>query len=227
MKREDKVKFAEDFIDKYLEQGFGVMSKSELDLLIFDQLKENGAWSDSASDFNIAQYLGISASRVRNLKDKLSRRTPLDEDTAKGKLRGIIKLQERWHEKSDEAKRGKVKIQIEDSYLRELAEDLVKNHGGIVDTSFNRSIIVMSGEIFFKLVYELLEKEEQDAVLKELGKPNKPSKKEKEHTPINTFIESFAKSAGEETGKKLVQLGFAAISGGASVVIDAINGIGS
>jgi hypothetical protein len=61
-----------DFITHYLfKQGFGVLSKSEIDLLLFASiLKFDNTLGKS--DYELSKYFQISQARIRSLKEKLS-----------------------------------------------------------------------------------------------------------------------------------------------------------
>jgi hypothetical protein len=58
--------FADDFINVYLQNGFGMMNKSELEILIFHLLR-NDDFCNQKSIFGISRVLHIPESKVRKL----------------------------------------------------------------------------------------------------------------------------------------------------------------
>lgn len=62
----NKDSFAEEFVERYLGQGFGLVSKSEFELLIFYLLRKYGS-IEKYTPFEISIALGISETRVKNL----------------------------------------------------------------------------------------------------------------------------------------------------------------
>ncbi len=222
-KESNKLPLPEDFVTEYLEHGFGSMTKSELELLIFERLLSRKAWQDPdnlPSEFDIASDLKVPVSRLRNLKDKLTRKAPPGGEEAKKKLREIITEYEQWHKKDNDS----VSIEIEDGYLREFAESLIKKHKGIVDTSFNRKIITMSGHIFLQLVSELIDDGKKNKVLAKFNQIRKKSNNQAFST-WDQFKDKFIEAAADEAGRKSVKLAFATLTGGLSGVSDIIEAV--
>lgn len=223
----DKEKFTEEFLKAYLQDGFTAMTKREIDLLILRLLvdhKDGWSWENPPNAFEMAQALKAKRTRLRSMMDELSFRNQMDDEAAKGRLRRII-LDRVGPESDTTFEGGTVRIQIEDGYLREFAKSLVQEDLGIVDTSFDRSIMSLSASKFLGLVGTLVNEATRSHMEAELKKHQDQLPKYEKQGIWKIFLESFVKSAGSELGKKAVKLGAAALTGGLSEVSDIIESI--
>lgn len=208
--------FAKDFLDAYLENGFLAMPKKEIDLTILELLiKHHETWNlaDPPTAFQLAQQLRAKRQRVRSMLDEISFRNAGDDEWAKKRLRDLLVKSER------DVEGNKVKIEIEDGYIREYAKSLVRKHFGIVDTSFNQAIVTVSGQKFMLLVAEVMPEDARKKIEDELRKHRdqlKPSAEGK--SLLRLFLENFVISAGKEGGQKSVRLAFAAATSGLSEI---------
>jgi hypothetical protein len=209
--------FAREFLDAYFEHGFTTMGKREIDLLVLRLIIEHSegwSWEDPPTAFELSQKLRAKRSRIRSMMDELSFRHLADEDRARIRLRKVI--EDRIREDGDQVfEESRVRIQIEDGFLREFAKDLVQKDYGIVDSSFNSSIIVLSGDKFLALVFEVLPESAREKVEKELERHKEELSATKQRGLFRMFIEQAVKGAGAEGGKQAVRFGVAALTGGA------------
>lgn len=212
----DKEKFTEEFLKAYLQDGFTAMTKREIDLLILRLLvdhKDGWSWENPPNAFEMAQALKAKRTRLRSMMDELSFRMFTDDDEARKRLRKII--EDRIREEGDDIfEDSRVRIQIEDGFLREYAKDLVQKDYGIVDSSFNSSIIVLSGDKFLALVFEVISDAARDRIAQELEEHRQSLHARENQNLFRMFIEQAVKGAGGEAGKQAVQLGITALTGG-------------
>lgn len=223
----DKTKFAEEFLKAYLQDGFTAMTKREIDLLILRLLvdhKDGWSWENPPNAFEMAKALKAKRTRLRSMMDELSFRNQTDDEGAKAKLRRII-LDRVGPDSDATFDGGTVRLQIEDGYLREFAKSLVQEDLGIVDTSFDRSIMALSASKFLGLVGALVSEDIRSHMEAELAKHQDQLPKNDKQGIWRIFLESFVKSAGAEIGKKGVKLGAAALTGGLSEVSEIIDSI--
>lgn len=223
----DRNKFAEEFLEAYLQDGFTAMTKREIDFLVLQLLvkhKKGWDWKNPPNAFELAKALKAKRTRLRSMMDELSFRTQMDDETAKERLRQIIL--DRVGPKSDATfDGGTVRMQIEDGYLREFAKSLVYEDLGIVDTSFDRSIMTLSASKFLGLVGTLVNEETRSHMEAALEKHRDQLPDNEKQGIWRIFLENFVKSAGTELGKKAVELGAMALTGGLSeisIIIDSI-----
>lgn len=208
--------FAKEFLKAYLENGFSTMTKREIDLLVLRLLvKHRGGWSwdDPPSAFDLSRELRVKRSRIRSMMDELSFRHQAEEQWAKERIRKIIQS---WiaDQRDELFEDGKIRLQIEDGFLREYAKSLVEKDYGIVDSSFDRSIVVLSGDKFLALVLKMMPADAYGAIESELEKHKEQLGKVDRKGLVRAFVEQVVKGAGQEVGKQAVNLGVTALTGG-------------
>lgn len=214
--------FTKNFLETYLENGFASMPKREIDLLILHLLMQHRTkWSGKniPTAFEISQILRSKRSKIRSMLDEISFRNQSDEK-AKTLISKIIL--DRISSKSDDLYSGKddtyVRIQIEDGYLRDFAKNLVQTDLGIVDTSFDRTILILSPKKFLTLVGFLLDDETRKEIEKELKKHSSKLGKKGKKTYWEIFLESIAESTGKEVGKSAVRVAEFALTEGITMI---------
>ena len=218
----DHESFGRDFLDLYLADGFTSLSKKEIDLAVLRLLLRHAqGWSEDRppSAFELAQPLRVKRGRIRSMLDELSYRRAPAEDELAHQLREILVN----GEKDLDGRR--VKIQVEDAYLREYAKSLVQKDLGLVDSSFDRSIISLSGNKFLALVGETVDPKTKRKIEAEINKHQRKSGAAAGENPLKDFLMEVVKGAGNEIGKKTVQVGFAALTGGLSEIPGLISSI--
>ena len=214
--------FIESFLDAYIRNGYGALPKREIDLLIVKLLLENvPTWTkDQPTSYVLSRALRLSPRRVQTMLDEIAYRDEKKDDSwCKEQLIEIIK-------RAEKIKRGEfVRFQIDDGLIRDYATDLIRSSYGIVDTSFNTSIIKLSGEQLSSLVLQIIDDQDRKKILDSIDKKKKELHQDtgKTKSAIRLFIDSFAEQAGKQAGKKTVNLGFTMLTGGVSDAIDLIN----
>lgn len=221
----DRESFANAFLEAYLRDGFANMPKREIDLLVLRLLLEHtDDWSldEPPNAFTLCQTLRAKRGRLRSMLDELSFRAAGDEERSKQRLRQLLMAAEKDYDQN------KVRVQIEDGYLRDYAKNLIQSDYGIVDTSFDRSIVSLSGSRFLMLVTELMTEEEKAVLERELeGHRAEIGAGGQREGLIRAFLRSCVEGAGKEVGSQAIRLGVAALTGGLSEisgVIDALLG---
>ncbi|GAA3874475.1 hypothetical protein [Celeribacter arenosi] len=223
----NKEKFTEEFLEAYLENGFTTMTKREIDLLVLRLLvdhREIWDWDTPPTAFEMSRDLRAKRSRIRSMMDELSFRMLASEDNAKARLRALI-LKQCENEGDAITHAGSIRLQIEDGFLRDYAKSLVQTDFGIVDTSFDRTIITLSGAKFLSLIASLFDKRKKEALHSELKKVETKIKKSGGKSLWRCFLESVAQGAGKEVGSKAVRLGLAALTGGVSEIATLVDGL--
>lgn len=223
----DKKTFSEEFLKAYLENGFTAMTKREIDLLVLRLIvdcRSSWNWDTPPTAFEMSRDLRAKRSRIRSLMDELSFRMLADEDGAKARLKALI-IKQCENEGDALTDNGSIRLQIEDGFLREFAKSLVQTDFGIVDSSFDRSIITLTGAKFLSLVANLFDDKQQATLDSELKKAEKKLKAKGSKTLWRCFLESVVQGAGKEIGSKAIRLGLAALTGGASEVVTLVDSL--
>ncbi len=143
-----------DFIQKYLERGFGSMSKNDFEVWIFHCLLQD-KYRDK-SDFEISCALKIPESKVKRLRYESELCYPdTDEEGRRLQLKEAI-CQATYREA-----RGQIAFAIDNKMLRSyLAECLRKDHR-YYDSSFVSNIVVVSACDFIYILEKIILTEEE------------------------------------------------------------------
>jgi hypothetical protein len=202
----NNAQFAEVFLKNYLVGGFGSLSKREIDLLVFRAYLEAkmGAPVQSvitkADPYQLGRDLNIRASRIRTMLDDLRYRYPPSEDELRSQLSEALKNGEIIPDKNT------LRIQIDDLLLRDYIRKTVRDHFGLVDTSFDRTIISLTPEKFLTLAIASQDKTSQAELEKrlkaikiksELGAPREGR--------VLWLIKKVGEGAANEVGKELFE----------------------
>jgi DNA repair exonuclease SbcCD nuclease subunit len=143
-------------LEAYCYPSFGSISKREFEIILFGELYTSGVLGKDV--YEISRRLRISTSRVKRLlleyglryKDKEDLREQLREA-----LRNVI---------VDKSESDWVLIYIEDPYLYEYIQELLKEEGFVSDMSFNRSLLKIRDEALAVLLVKVLSREEIENV---------------------------------------------------------------
>lgn len=179
LKDSDAKKLLTGFMDIYLEKGFGVMNKTEIEVLLYHTFKENGLLEGEC--FKDSFELRISESKARKLiyESQIKYANRNDEElnlylrTAIGNSLTHAVF----------SKKGKeIRFVIEDKYLRVAMNAKLRANHYFADTSFNRDIISLDEDTFVELIKLLVpnkkQKEVRDKLTKLLDKKERRKKKE-------------------------------------------------
>ena len=188
--------------ERFYQKNFGTLSKTDMETLMFsiyiEQILAKGDKDFSTySDYTLAKELGITQSKVSNLKVKKQLQYPHEYD---------------WRVSfasiSDRARyeNGKIIIQIPDINLYYEIKNAIEDKGGFVEVTLNRGLLVVPLNYFLNFMEFITEGEDQDRLRKAIRKEYQKYQKEQE------IIEK------EPIGKVLQKCG-------ASTIIGIIDGV--
>jgi hypothetical protein len=199
-------KFAQVFLTNYLVGGLGTLSKREIDLLVLRAYLEAKmgppiqAAITKADPYQLGRDLNIRASRIRTMLDDLRYRYPLSEDELRSQLKEALKNAEIILDKNT------LRIQIDDLLLRDYVRKIVRDRFGLVDTSFDRTIISLTPEKFLALAIasqdeasqaELEQRLKAIKLKSELGAPKEGR--------VLWLIKKVGEGAANELGKTILE----------------------
>lgn len=188
---EDKIKAFDKIAEHYYFANFGSMSKSDFETLMFSIyieqiLKNNDNDFIRYSDYKLSKELGITQSRISNLKIKKQLQYPHEFDWKKS-FTSVCKnmLYEN----------GKIKVQIPDVNLFYEIKNAVEVNGGYIEMTFTRNLLQIPIEYFLDLLVIVSDDEDRSEIRKCIRKKIRDNNKDKE------FIER------ESIGKQLKKYG--------------------
>jgi hypothetical protein len=202
----DKEKFAEEFMNRYAQRGFGSMNKSDFEILIFDLLRKYGDLKDK-TQFEISIDLQISDSKVRRLSYESDLK--YGQFTAEDIKIKFFKIVEQSKLRKD---LDKIEFVIENKFIRSSISAQLKRMGHYADSSFNAEII----RIHFESFIDLLEHYFSDELIEEIVKECKELVKEKDPNQITfkLLLRKYLEGVASTAGKKTVDLGLGLLTGG-------------
>lgn len=204
-----KLYFGEKFIERYLANGFGSMTKSEIDILVFHLLSESDQIKDT-SNYDVANTLRITESKVKSLR--LNAALKYQQANPKAVLSKIVKRITDEMSKP-EFQGGSVTITIENPVEKRELEHAIKESGRNIEYGFNRELLKISPISLFELVLTHLENPEDE--FKKIIQTHVQDKS-KQNAIINkslTLRQKIAK-VGEEINDKASLIGLIGAAGG-------------
>lgn len=176
--------------DKIAEQffyaNFGRMSKTDMDVLMFSIyieqiLRKSEDNMMTYSDYTMSKLLGITQSKVSNLKVKKELLYPYDDFDWRKSFERIVSNY-RYED-------GKIRLFIPDKNLYYELKNVIECSGGYVEVTLNSTLLQVSPTYFVDLLYATMPEKEKQIVKKDFIKTLK------EHKIDNTEFEK--KSIGD------------------------------
>ncbi len=164
--------FSNHLLQELLRNGWGTLSKRDLDLLLFMLLEKDGAWDRSASNYEVARALRLTEGRVALLrKDAYARWRLLNPEEPAAALRRIFessltkKKLEHVMKFATERRmsEGFIPLLIEHPDDRAEMERAIKVSGGVPVYERNREVILISHSDLVDIAeqHDLLQKDPQ------------------------------------------------------------------
>ena len=209
---ESRIGFANDLFELYLKNNFGSLNKTEFEELLLELLRRHSNLGNM-SNFEISINLHLHESRVRSMvyRSQLKYVSYKIEDIRKH-LFG--QLWQGYFEIKDDM----IRITLENQYVKQAVESIVKEKGGVPVGTFNKETLILSSDGFSRLLPSLFTDEEIKLISAEIRKKNAGSFE----TAIKSLIkpdsikESIIEICGsllEGVGKALVTSKFSSLLG--------------
>ena len=128
------------FLNEYLQRGFGSMNKNDFEVFIFNEYRKRG----SKSNREMSVELKIPESKVKRLAYEADLKYGYTDAQYKKDFAQIVRNAQYLDKK--------VKLVIEKIGLRKFIEAELKKQGKFLDSSFNSEIISMEYPDFSKLL---------------------------------------------------------------------------
>lgn len=204
----------------YYLRNFGSLNKSDMDVLMFSLLLEeilDKSENDinTYSDYVLAKQLGITQSRVSNLKQKKQLQYPYAK----------FKWEESFKRCCANARLdgGKIKINLRDINLYYELKNQIELMGGYVEASLTRNLLVITPAEFFDLTSQMISKSAKKKLEVEINTRYAGDKEFQERLEKEPFAKAFKKRFKDNMPEVLAEV-LKAFVPGTSVWIDALNG---
>ena len=162
-----KAKASDKIAEKYYFGNFGTMSKSDFETLLFSIyieriLDKSEKDMSTYSDYTLSKQLGITQSKVSNLKVKKELQYPRKGFDWKVSFSRICN--------NAQFENGKIKIHIPDKNLYLEIKNRLENMGEYVDVRLNPALLQITPQAFISLVISIAPEKDKDLLVKEINK---------------------------------------------------------
>ncbi|MGX6961110.1 hypothetical protein [Vagococcus xieshaowenii] len=161
----EKLKYFDEICEKYYQKNFGLTSKTEIDLLMFKFFYQNKikkkaeGFFNADSDYLLSKELGITQTRVRNLKIKKELLYPEENKDWKKDFLDLIAFAQ-----YDEQTK-KMILNISDPNLQIEIENHIEQRGLYIEKQLNSKLLIIRVEYFIELVISLDSTVSQDELI--------------------------------------------------------------
>lgn len=185
----DSDQFVKDFLQEYMENGIGVMSKREIDILVMNLLMNHGDLA-SKSNYDLSIMLQTPETRIKGLRYEARLRYPPDEEYVEREFLFVLARSQ------FDADKKKIVFIIEDKYLRYAIQGRLKAKGMYADSSFNTEIVKIDHSALETIIREMYGDESAKKYRKDFDKVLKQGGKLTFRDVKKNFILSAVKTLG-------------------------------
>ncbi len=185
--------------ERYYFGNFGTMQKSDLEVLLFSIyleriLEQSEKDEKTYSDYTLSKDLGITQSRVSQLKVKKQLKHPYERFDWKKSFKRIMG--------NAQYENGKIKIHIPDRNLFLELQNAVEESGGFIDVQLNSKLLQISPAFFLDLLMLICDETEKEEVR------TKILEKIRENDDIKTYFAEDALNEKAGLEKKSEDISF-------------------
>lgn len=194
----------DDFMNVYLDKGFGVMNKTEIETLMYHVFRKHGLLTGKCFDDSFK--LQIPEAKARKLiYESQVKYAGRNEDELTAYLRTIVG---KCLTHAFLSKNGKeIRFAIEDRYLRVALNAKLRANHYFADTSFNKDIISLDENAFREMIMILVPNFQRGEVLDKLNAVEL-SKETKAKNDVKEIVKDFIKEIFDKALiKGIMQIG--------------------
>lgn len=192
---QQKIEFAEAFLNRFLEHGLGEMTKRETEILVFNLLFYRTDVFIGQDNYSIANFFKITERKIKNyLTDAFLKYETPNHQIALEKIANMLFYYHSTRPQFIDEKREYLQLSLEDPILQREFEHAAKNLGHYVDYSFNRELLRIKSTAFLEVFtheFPGVEKQFLDTVKSNTEDEEEQQKLLNQSIPIGQRIESF------------------------------------
>ncbi|HCG7120905.1 TPA: hypothetical protein NJ321_004562 [Vibrio parahaemolyticus] len=205
-----KVEFLDFFLKRYLERGFGTLSKSEIDMLLMHLIMEHSDLKYKPNH-EVSLDLKLSETKVKNLIHKAKLQFIENHDEyVKAEFLALL------HKSKLETSKSKVIMVIEDAFVKQGIQARLKSLGHFADNSFNAELVKISLSSFYDLLRSFYEASDVALFEQEINEALENDDENK--IEFKGLLKSFLEGASAKAGEKGMEALFAVATGGLSEI---------
>jgi len=193
--------FKSQFLNTYLANGFGSLSKRDIDILVIHLLDEYGMADGkplkALSNQSASVLLRIPNPKIKALRYEATLKyTPNNQDLAKLRLLEVIAKSQLDFDKK------RIGLVVEDSFTRNWLQGHLKDQGFVFDGTFNSEIVRADAEQLCNVLLSIYDKRAVDAFKEKI----KQIRQSESKLTFSDAKKEFLKGAASALGKAAVGL---------------------
>lgn len=197
----EKAEAFDKIAEAYYNRNFGSISKSDFDVLMFSiyierLLEQNESDMESYSDYELSKQLGITQSKIKNLKVKKELLYPYEDFKWENSFSRVCE-NARFED-------GKIHININDPNLFIELKHFVELRNGRVDIQLNSNSFVISVDMFFELLVYIGKEEDKKIILKSIKETYQKNEIEIKNIEKASLSKTIKENAAKVGGKILI-----------------------
>jgi len=201
--------FVDTLLSRYLENGFGTLTKREIDILMMHLILEHSNLHQKSNHY-LSILFKISETKISTLRYEAKLKHIEDQESHIKEE--FFKLLEKAQ---FEVEKKKIIFSIEDKYLKSSIQAKLKELGSFADSSFNTELVKISEDAFIALLASFYTDKER----KKFEEKIKKIIKKEDAISFQKIMKSFLEGAAAKAGEKVVDLGMAYFNGGTSEIL--------
>ncbi|MCP0914970.1 hypothetical protein NKV53_11605 [Legionella sp. 27cVA30] len=185
--------FSKEFLSKYLESGFGSLSKHDIDLLVYHILSKKNQLLKNKTIYEQSNLLKITERKVKNIQ--LEAYLKFEQKKSKENLNTILEEINSGGIKP-EIENGRIRFLLDSPILKREIENSIKLLGHVVDYSFNKDVVSIKIVPFISAIKNIQKErgeELENKVIKELRSQFKDENKKVKEIEAMTISELLKK----------------------------------
>lgn len=198
---QEKAKAFDKIAEAYYNRNFGSISKSDFDVLMFSiyierLLEQNESDMESYSDYELSKQLGITQSKIKNLKVKKQLLYPYNKFDWQESFGRVCK--------NATYEQGKIHININDPNLFIELKHFVESRNGRVDIQLNANSFVISVDMFIELLVFIGKEEDKKIILKSIKETYQKNEIKIENIEKANLSQTIKRNVAKVGGKILL-----------------------
>jgi aminopeptidase N len=186
--------FVTTFLENYLENGMGTMSKREIDILVMHLLTKY-SYLGEKSNYDLSILLQLTESRIKSLRYEAKLKYPPDEEKYVEKEFLAVLARSQF-----DTEKKKIVFVVEDSYLRHAIQGRLKAKGMFADSSFNSELVKIDVASLEAIIREMYGDDVADKYKRALDTLLEKEKKEEQELSFKKLKSDFITSAVKGLG---------------------------
>ncbi len=202
--------FVDTLLSRYLEYGFGTLTKREIDILMMHLVLEHSDLQKT-SNHELSIKFKISESKISTLRYEAKLKYVQNQESyVKEEFFKVL------GKAQFEVDKKRIIFSVEDKYLKTSIQAKLKEQGSFADSSFNTELVKISEDAFVSLLASFYTEKER----KNFENKVKKLIKTEDAISFQKIIRSFLAGASQKAGEKVIDIGSSYFSGGLSDILD-------